>query len=315
MATDLLKALIEKIDKKTYLSIIHCLAQKNKRMRIPGFSTLEKTPQALVINTAKTNKNFKDAFLDACVEVILDGQTIDYSISLTENKEKIDSVHWLGLAAAFLKRNDEQDVKEILGIISGCGAEKETEVKEEVKTDAKQEKREERFREKYLKAHAEVERLTALIETQKNELENAIAQRDNFAELVDGLKIEKENLLRMLSEKEEEIKQLRSFSAGAKEGDSKEQSPKASLTVKRIYAPNCQDLLGKYVGKIMLNFEDIAEKTKEELHEQYDQVWVLSNTISFATSRKLSKWMKDGLDNIVWFSSATELVTYAEDLI
>ena len=99
-------------------TLIKITMQNNKRMKIPGFSSLEKTPQGLILNTARTNKGFRDALLDACVAVILDGDVVDLSKSLIENKQAIARERWLGVAAAFLKSGSAQDTEEITRLIS-----------------------------------------------------------------------------------------------------------------------------------------------------------------------------------------------------
>lgn len=167
MSIDLLKALIEKLDKKSYGLAIRYFSKNNKQMKISGFSSLEKTPQALILNAARTNTNFRDALLDACAAIILDGESVDFSKSLLENKNAIEPDRWLGVAAAFLKNGNQQDTDEILKIITEYHPQIVGPVKEETPASDKQEKREEKFREKYLKAHAEAERLATLLDAQK----------------------------------------------------------------------------------------------------------------------------------------------------
>lgn len=322
MSIDLLKALIEKLDKKRYTAVIRYLSQNNKRMKIPGFSSLEKTPQGLILNTAKTNKSFRGALLDACSAIILDGESVDFSKSLTENKNAIAPDRWLGIAAAFLKLGDEQDTDELSKIISEYNSQPEESPKrldnppkEEAKSNDKEEKREEKFREKYLKAHTEVERLEALLVAQKNDLENAIAEAESLRKAVEGLSEENKRLLQIISDKDGEIKLLKNASIEVDETNTPTQPLKTQENVIRILAPNCKDILEKHVEKLYIKFDDVAAKTKEELLQQYDQIWVLPAVISFATNRKLNKWKKETEDRIVLFSSVSELLAYAKAMI
>lgn len=314
MAVDLVRKLVEKLAPKTYMAVIHYVAQNNKRMRISGFSSLEKTPQGLILNTARTNKGFRDALLDACVAVILDGDVVDFSKSVLENKEAISCERWLGIAAAFLKNDDDQDTEEIARIISEYKTNKDEPVKEDVKAIDKQEKREGKFREKYLKVHAELERLLALFEVQKADVEKTLAENEGLKKIVEDLREEKKSLLKTIDDQNKGIQKLRSYLVEHNEND-EQQCLKTQKAVIHILAPNCKDILGKYVGKLGVEFEDIADRSREELLQQYDQVWILSNAIPFATSRKLSKWRKEGEEKIVWFSSAAELLAKAEEMI
>lgn len=317
MVVDLVRQLVEALDKKCYAAVIHYVAQHNKRMSISGFSSLEKTPLGLILNTLRTNKNFRDALLDACVAVILDGDTVDFDKSLQENKEAIVRERWLGVAAAYLKNDNDQNTDEIARIISEHKVKVDEPVKVDTKVNGKQEKREEKFREKYLKAHAEVERMSALIAAHKADFESTLAENDELKKTVEGLSAEKKTLLQMVSDKDKEIQQLRGALAESKEDSDKKQGicVKAQKNITHILAPNCKDILEKYVEKLKVEFDDIAEKTKEELLQQYDQIWVFPNAISFATSRKLSKWKKEDEEKIVWFSSAAELLAKAEEMI
>lgn len=317
MVVDLVRQLVEALDKKCYAAVIHYVAQHNKRMRISGFSSLEKTPQGLILNTAKTSRDFREALLDACATVILDGDAVDFNKSLLENKEAIARERWLGIAAAFLKNANEQDIEEIAKIIAEHKVETDVPVQPDTKGIDKQDKREERFREKYLKAHAEAERLSALIATQKADFETAMAENNDLKKTVERLSAELETLLRVISDKDNEIHLLRSALSATKEECNKNHSMciEAQRNTIRILAPNCKDILEKYVGKLMLEFDDIAEKTQEELLQQYDQVWVFPNVISFATKRKLSKWRQETEGKIIWFLSAAELLTKADTMI
>lgn len=315
MAMDLLKELIEKLDKKTYIAVIRCVAQNNKRMKLPGFSSLERAPRGLILNTARTDKRFSDALLDACVEVILDGIDVDYSKSLLENKERVTCDRWLGLAAAFLKKSHDQDVEVLATIISEYKVEKSEPIREPAKESEKQEKREEKFRDKYLKAHAEVEKLTDMLNEAQGDYEKLLLENDELKKIILVLNEDKEELLQTLKNKEQELIQLKSTETTIKVSDDHTQCVQVPGNTLRVLAPNCQDVLGKYAGRISIEFEDIAERTKEELMQLYDQVWVLPNAVSFATSRKLSRWRKEGEERIVWFLNAAELLLKAETMI
>ena len=315
MAIDLMKELIEKLDKKTYMAVIRCVAQNNKRMKLPGFSSLERAPKGLILNTAKTDKRFSDALLDACVEVLLEGIDVDYSKSLLENKEIIPCDRWLGLAAAFLKKGHEQDVEVLSTIISEYKVEKTEPIREPAKESEKQDKREEKFREKYLKAHAEVEKLTNVLNEVQGGYEKLLLENDELKKIISALNEDKEKMLQVLENKERELIQLKSTVTTIKVSNDHTQCVQAPNNTLRVLAPNCQDVLGKYAGRMSIEFGDIAERTKEELMQLYDQVWVLPNVVSFATSRKLSRWCKEGEERIIWFLNAAELLSKAEMMI
>lgn len=315
MHAELVKELIEKLDKKCYIAVMRHVSQNNRRIKISGFSALEKAPVTIVINTAKTKKSFKEALLTSCAAVILDGQTVDTNKSVQENKENVPRAQWLGVAAVFLLTEQEQFEPEILKIINEYEENVEPTVNAEICMDQKQDKREEKFREKYLKSRNEVERIKALLESQRVDCERIAAENDRIKQTVRDLEKERDELRCALDDKDRRIKQLKNELAKAQ--DSKDECQCKPLLAKniRILAPNCKDILDKYVGRITIDFTDIAGKTKEELIKQYDQIWVLPNTISFATNRKLSKLKKEGVDNIVWFTSAADLLVKIEEII
>ena len=315
MHIDLVKELIGKLDKKCYIAVMRHMSQNNKRIKIPGFSALEKAPVTIVINTAKTKKPFKEAFLTSCAAVILDGQTIDINKSVQENKEMVPRAQWLGVAAAFLLTEQEEFESEILKIINECEENAEPVVNSEISMDQKQDKREEKFREKYLKIRTEVERMKTLLEAQRVDCERIAEENDSIKQTVRDLEKERAELRSALDEKDRHIKQLKNELAKAKETkDGCQCKPLLAKNI-RILAPNCKDILDKYVDRISIDFSDIIGKTKEELTKQYDQIWVLPNTVSFAINRKLIKLKKEGVGNIVWFASAADLLAKIEEII
>ena len=61
MGTETISKLLEKLDKQQYTDVIRSFSQHNKRLKIPGFTLVERAPLKLVANTARTNKIFRKA--------------------------------------------------------------------------------------------------------------------------------------------------------------------------------------------------------------------------------------------------------------
>ena len=60
MGTEMISKLLEKLDKQQYTDVIRSFSQHNKRLKIPGFTLVERAPLKLVANTARTNKLFRN---------------------------------------------------------------------------------------------------------------------------------------------------------------------------------------------------------------------------------------------------------------
>ena len=99
--------LLEKLDKKQYSDIIRKFSQHNKRLKVPGFTSIEKVPLKLIANNAKTNKLFRKALLDEISSVVLTGIDINMDQDITTIKNNIPKDKWLGLAAFLLLLNNE----------------------------------------------------------------------------------------------------------------------------------------------------------------------------------------------------------------
>ena len=146
------------MEKQQYIDVIRSFAQRNKRMKIPGFSSMEKAPIKLVANTARTNKVFQRALLEAISHTMMPDAEVNTEQNIAEIKANIPQAQWLGLAAYLLMQEDGKYVAEAEQIISDFSAahkQEKTLPVSEVDDTPKIDKKEEKFREKYLKSKSD----------------------------------------------------------------------------------------------------------------------------------------------------------------
>ena len=307
--------LLEKLDKKQYSDIIRKFSQHNKRLKVPGFTSIEKVPLKLIANNAKTNKLFRKALLDEISSVVLTGIDINMDQDITTIKNNIPKDKWLGLAAFLLLLNNESHTAEAKKIIEEFAPQKQSEdIPKEIDDNTKEDKKEEKFREKYLKAKRELADI-------KVKLETGLEAFQKLAIDVGKLEDEKRELEQRCMTYLVQIETLRNENSRLthelKKAEAKEisyhQSTQRSIDIK-ILAPCCEDILNKYCGITAIDFENRTELLKEEILEKYDEIWVFPDVIPYSTYRMLCKWKKEADDKIMIFQAPADLVARAEKL-
>lgn len=313
MQPQIIGKLLEKISQKQYSDVIRSFSLHNKRMKIPGFTSLEKVPLTLIANNAKTNKVFRKALLDEISAVILAGIDINMENDIDEIKTTLPKEKWLGFAAFLLCLGDENYVAEAERIIDDFETEcTQTEVPHETVDNIKSDKKEEKFREKYLKAKKEVAYLQA-------KLDESIESRRKIADEVERLedireKLEKQcavylDQIQMLSNEKAvlcaELEKAQAIIASA------QHAPSSELNF-QIFAPCCEDILRKYCEMITINFEDVAKAPMDVILEKYHEIWVFPDVLPFSTYRMFCKWKKEAEGKIIIFQTATDLLARAD---
>jgi len=318
MEPEMIIQLLEKIDGKEYTMAIRHLSHNNKKLRIPGFSVMEKAPIRLVANTARTNKFFRKALYKSISTVILAGIKVDLTKNTEELKKEIPQAQWLGIAAYLLMVNEEKYATDAVTIISECGNAGEARDNEQLlqnESEPKQDKKEERFREKYLKAKNENAELVAELERCKAKLLEDAAEIEKLKEIQNDLEsqcalyLEKINDLsnnnsRLLQELEEMTEQT-----------GKVQTALDSQVNVRVFAPYCKDLLEKYGDTIPIVFDGSIAMGAARAVEQYDEIWVFPDVVPFGTYRVLQKWKKSADEKVFIFHTAVDLVAHAEKVL
>lgn len=315
MQREMISQLLERLDAKQYAASLRHLSHNNKRLKIPGFSLMEKAPIKLVVNTARNNRAFRTALYESISAVILEGRTVDLSKNADEMKKEIPQVQWLGLAAYLLMTGEEEHSADALKIISDCGSEDEPPASTpEVQNthETKPDKKEEKFREKYLKAKNENAELVADLDRYKAQLQENAVEIEKLKKLqsdleskcaaymaeIDTLSGEKARLIQQLEEETEKAQAA--------------QTPKIDI---RILAPNCQDVLKKYMDIIRLDFDGNLAMDVTDAIKQYDEIWVFSDVVPFGTYRALRKWKKVAEDKVFIFQTVGDLVAHAENVL
>lgn len=117
MGTEIISKLLEKLEKQQYIDVIRSFAQHNKRLKIPGFTSLEKAPLKLVANTARTNKVFCKALLNEISQIFMSDVDINLDNDIQEIKKEIPETKWIGLAAFLLLLDDDAHIAEAVQLI------------------------------------------------------------------------------------------------------------------------------------------------------------------------------------------------------
>lgn len=318
MEPEMVTQLLAKLDDKQRTSAFRHLSHNNKKLRIPGFSSLEKAPIKLVTNTARTNKHLRTALYASISTVILDGTKVESSKNLDELKNEIPQTKWLGLAAYLLMLGEEEHSADALQILADYDITSEstdTTKVTETSPEPKLDKKEEKFREKYLKAKSENAKLTAELEKIKGMLQDANNLIDtlkmNQVELeskcatylaeIDALSDEKSRLTKQLDDATKIAPKVQAFQ-------------KASVDI-HVLAPNCKDILGKYTDTIPMDFMGTLDTNVTAMVEEYDEIWVFPDVVSFGTYRVLRKLKKTADDKVFIFQTVGDLVAHVESVL
>ena len=318
MATETISKLLEKLDKKQYTDVIRIFAQHNKRLKIPGFTSIERVPLQLVANTTRTNKIFRKALLEEISQCILLNTEINLDNDIEDIKKEIPQIQWLGLAAFLLLLDDDTYTAKAEQIIDEYVVPSEHEkALQRSNTSPKFDKKEGKFREKYLKAKAETAEMQSELEKRIESFQEAMAEveqlRGQKKELeerclaylaqIDALSREKARLLGDLETVRTEISTVQCA-----------KKPKLEAQV-QILAPGCKDILGKYCEAISIEFTNVTSITMDEALKQYNEIWVFPDVIPFGSYRILNKWKQVAGEKVLIFSTATDLLNHVEKLM
>ncbi len=316
MGTETISKLLERLEKQQYTDVIRNFSKHNKRMKISGFSSMEKVPIKLVANTAKTSKAFRKALFESISEVILSGTNVNLDRDIADIKKELPKDQWLGLAASLLLLENDAYTSEAERIIDGYAVNiQPKEVVQEAVSTPKPDKKEEKFREKYLRARTEIAGLAAELEKRIVQLREATTEverlRNEQKELeqrciaylsqLDALNKERKRLLDELEIAQEKVIAMQSI-------------PQQKLDI-HVLAPSCEDILSIYRDMIPIDFENPTKISGTEELEKYDEVWVFPDVVPFGTYRTLRKWKQKTDEKVIIFQSATDLVAHAEKLM
>lgn len=316
MGPETISKLLEKLDKQQYTDVIRSFSQHNKRLKIPGFTSVERAPLKLVANTARTNKLFRKALLEEISQVVLSGIDINLDNGIEEIKKEVPNTKWLGLAAFLLLVDDDSHTAEAEQLIDEYTTQPEhEETPQEVDASPKSDKKEEKFREKYLKAKTEIAELKIEFENSIESLRETTVETEQLREQkkeleqrciaylaqIEALSKEKVRLLAELETARMEVLAI--------------QSVKQSKLEVQILAPGCEDILGKYCEVVPIEFAKATNITMDVALKKYDEIWVFSDVIPFGTYRILHKWKQLAGEKVIIFQTATELVDHVEKLM
>ena len=316
METETIGKLLEKLDKQQYKDVIRSFSQHNKRLKIPGFTSVERAPLKLVANTARTNIIFRKPLLEEIYQVVLSGIDINLDNDIGEIKKEIPKTKWAGLAAFLLLLDDDMYTAEAEKLIEEYTIEPEhEETPQEIDTSPKIDKKEEKFREKYLKAKAEIADIKTELEKRIESLREAEAENEQLREQKKELE---QRCIAYLAQidalSKEKVRLLAELETARKEVLAAHSVPQPKLELK-IFAPGCEDILGKYCEMVPIEFTNATKITMEEALKTYDEIWVFSDVIPFGTFRMLRKWKQVSGDKVVIFQTATDLVDRVEKLM
>lgn len=315
MGTETISKLLEKLDKKQYTDVIRGFSQHNKRLKIPGFTSVERVPLKLVANTARTNQIFRKALLEEISQAVLLGIEISLDDDISETKKEIPKSKWLGLAAFLLLLDDDTYTAEAEQLIDEYVVQSEQkETPQETDTSPKFDKKEEKFREKYLKARIEIAEIKTELEKCIESLREASTEAEQLSEQkkefeqrciaylaqIETLSKEKAGLIAALEAAHKEVLAVQSV-----------KQPKLEL---QILAPGCEDILGKYCEIVPIEFANVTNITMDDALKRYDEIWAFSDVIPFGIYRMLRKWKLVAGEKIIIFPTATDLVDYVEKL-
>lgn len=317
MDTDTLVKLLEGLEKKQYSAVAQNFTQNNKRLKISGFSSIDKAPIRLIANTAKTSTPFRVALLRSISAVLLIQKDIDINKEISIILNELPKDQWLGLAALlFLSDNSDYHIK-AKTIVSNYttsqqGASGSIAMQSSIQKGDKGDKKEDKFREKYLKAKSELFELTKKLSDQETQLYTG---RNKIAELeqtVHELKQRESSYLTQLEAIKFENQSLKNTLGKAeKKIDDPQKVISAGPRIK-VYAPGCKDIIGRYSQDTAINFDIPLSAPDEKALDEFDEIWLCQNALSFGVFRKLSRWKSLDSKKVLVFPSTTELLIYAK---
>lgn len=316
MGTEIICKLLEKLEKQQYINVIRSFAQHNERLKIPGFTSLEKAPLKLVANTARTNKVFCKALLNEISSAFLSDVNINLDNNIQEIKKEIPKTKWIGLAAFLLLLDDDVRCAEAAQLIDEYPIQVEyVEAPSKTDTSSRTDKKEERFREKYLKAKTEI----AEIKSELEEHIELLREAEYDAEQLRAQKKELEQLCMAYLAKIEALSNEKARMSAELETARMEvlavQNVKKPKIEIQILAPGCEDILHKYCEVVHIVFANVTNITMDEALKKYDEIWVFANVIPFATYRMLRKWKEVAEEKVTIFQTVTDLIDYVEKLV
>ncbi len=309
MDTEYISMLLGKIEAKQFAQIGKHFAQHNKRIKVPGFTALEKAPRKLIANTARTNQKFRQCLLVSIAAVILDGEEVTLENGIAQLLESIPCQKRLGLAAYLLLEQNEEFDSAIEKLISDCPERCVQPVPQKpAESDHTNDKREEKFREKYLKLKAEMSHL-------QTELEEYKSQKGKDSAEIERLQSIEAELIQQSQNKSEKIEELTakivSLQQELQQANARiAEAPCVSLPQAdiRIFAPNCADILEKYEDILTIDFNIPIPPLGESAVEGYGEIWVLPNVLSFGMVRFFTKLWNKGDERVHIFQSVGELL-------
>ena len=83
----------------------------------------------------------------------------------------------------------------------------------------------------------------------------------------------------------------------------------------QVLAPNCKDLLEKYVDTIPMDFTGASTADVSAMIEKYDEIWVFPDVVSFSTYRVLQKCQRMAGSKVFIFQTVGDLVAHVESVL
>ena len=315
MEPQIIGKLLEKISKKQYTEIIRSFSLHNKRMRIPGFTSMEKVPLTLIANNAKTNKVFRKALLDEISTIILAGAKINMEDDINQIKSTLPKEKLLGFAALLLFLENENYVAEAERIITDFAVDApQVVVSHETPDNSRSDKKEEKFREKYLKAKKEVAELQTKYDESQDLYRKISDEANRLEETIKELESQCAIYLSQIQSLSNERLTLCAELEKSQVASASTQYTSSPKITPQILAPCCEDILGRYCEIITINFEDATKIPKESILEKYNEIWVFPDVLPFSMYRMFCKWKKEAEGQILIFQTATELLAHADAL-
>ena len=311
MENNLIKRLLEAIPQPEYVNTLRKINQKSKRVRIPGFTKIEKAPIGIIANAAHTNEFFRMELLTELASTHLADNEINLSDDENMVMQKLPREKWLAAVAFFLLNNDSVAVSKAEKIFTtfeeGATAPATPLTPLEVE---KNEKREIKFRQKYMNEHEKVIDLQI-------QVKESLKKIDSLELKITQQLAENHELADRIKNYEETIVQLRKTQEKLNANCSYLQAVNADLTQTKIkvWAPYCNDILEKFSDRLKLEFALDHNATYPDLFDQYDQIWLFPDVIPFGPFRNLQKWKRLYSDKIWIFSNAATLIVHARQVI
>lgn len=308
MEVDLVANLIELLEVHQYTLVLRNLQKRNKCFCIPGFTKLEKVPIKIVSNKAKNDTSFRSALLESISDFILSDNQIDFNDDIEKIKSKIPCEKWLGLAALLLIKGDVYSTEEASKLINDY--KKSKSIQSSPQKVIQSEKKEDKFRIKYIKAHSEISKLEADIKQRDALLHRAELQVEELRKKISEVEEQCQEYEKQIQELNER-NNLLSYELSVET----EKTDTLSFSSLSILAPNCDDILGRFSGKIHFEFKLLPGMSYSKAIALYDQIWVFPDVVSYPTYRMIRKWASVSADKVVVFLNATDLLVHAANLL